>query len=139
MLAPLVHEPTRCAVTAERALLRRLEGGCQIPIGALGTVDGDTLQLQAVIGSLDGTKIVRGSRGGSFSAAEELGIGLAEERVNITLKLGFRSRIESAGYGRLADIPALGFFFPFFLISIFGVFPTLLWPRVAVEAAVAVR
>src|SRR5690606_25819790 len=54
-LAPLDHPPTRAAVTAERMLLRTLEGGCQIPIGALATVHGEELHLHAFVATLSGT------------------------------------------------------------------------------------
>jgi hydroxymethylbilane synthase len=66
-------------VTAERSLLRHLEGGCQIPIGAYGQVQGNELRLDAVIGSLDGKRMVKGSRSGSQADAERIGIELAEE------------------------------------------------------------
>jgi hydroxymethylbilane synthase len=68
---------TRCATDAERALLRELEGGCQIPIGALGTVRGDVLRLCAVVGSLDGTRMVRGELSGQAANARQLGRELA--------------------------------------------------------------
>lgn len=50
----LHHEATAAGVLAERALLRELEGGCQIPIGAYGRLEKDTLVLDAVVGSVDG-------------------------------------------------------------------------------------
>ena len=59
ILAPLDHFPTRLAVIAERALLRRLEGGCQIPIGALGTLDREILTLRGLVADLEGRCIVR--------------------------------------------------------------------------------
>jgi hydroxymethylbilane synthase len=79
MLRPLYHRPTVMAVTAERALLRYLEGGCQIPIGAYGQIIGNEIQLDAVIGSLDGRKIVRGKKIGIITQAEQIGIDLAKE------------------------------------------------------------
>ncbi len=61
ILAALDHPTTRIAVTAERALLAALEGGCQVPIGAaLVSVDG-THTLHGVVASVDGTKVVRGA------------------------------------------------------------------------------
>jgi hydroxymethylbilane synthase len=56
--APLDDASTRCAVTAERAMLAALEGGCQVPIGAV-VVDG---WLHGMIASVDGTQVLRGSR-----------------------------------------------------------------------------
>jgi hydroxymethylbilane synthase len=79
ILHSLHHQPTADAVTAERALLRELEGGCQVPIGALGTIHGRELQLEAVIGNLDGTKLIRGKKIGGTSDAETIGIELAQE------------------------------------------------------------
>jgi len=79
VIRTLHHIPTATAVTAERALLRHLEGGCQIPIGAYGQINGDELQLDAIIGSLDGRHIVRGTKAGNQNDAERIGIELAEE------------------------------------------------------------
>jgi hydroxymethylbilane synthase len=85
-LRPLDHGPTRAATTAERTFLARLEGGCQIPIGALGTLveQGDAatagdLRLRGLVASLDGTTVVRGERAGAAAAAVEIGEALAEE------------------------------------------------------------
>ena len=57
-LRPLDHAATRLAVTAERALLRRIEGGCQVPLGALADVAGSTLHLSAGVCALDGTRSI---------------------------------------------------------------------------------
>ena len=72
-VSKLNHDATACCARAERALLRRLEGGCQIPIGAFARVDGeegDRIMLDAVVGSLDGRKMVRGSMRGASSEGE---------------------------------------------------------------------
>jgi len=50
---------TNVAVTAERSLLATLEGGCQVPIGAHARLDGDVLQLMAVVASPDGARVMR--------------------------------------------------------------------------------
>ena len=74
--------PTRLAVTAERAVLRRLEAGCSAPIGALATVIDGVLGLQAVVCSLDGTKLLRLARSGrelTVEGADALGVALAED------------------------------------------------------------
>jgi hydroxymethylbilane synthase len=82
-IEPLMHRPTWQAVRAERALLRRLEGGCQIPIGAYarmgaeGGLDG-YLVLDAMVGSLDGSHTVKGRAFGSPEMADDLGRSLAE-------------------------------------------------------------
>ena len=61
VLARLDHPATRTAVTAERALLAALEGGCQVPIGAAMLTTSGGVELHGVIASLDGTHVVRGS------------------------------------------------------------------------------
>lgn len=66
------------AVTAERSLLRRLEGGCQVPIGAISTVENSELQIEAQITSLNGAMAVRDRLSGDRDDAERLGIELAE-------------------------------------------------------------
>jgi len=92
-LRELDHMPTRQAATAERALLRRLEGGCQVPIGTFARIEpdgngGEQLFLKAIVGSLDGRRVVRGKVHGSPGEAETLGRRLAE-----TLLLGGADRI----------------------------------------------
>lgn len=82
MLMPLNHLPTQQATSGERALLRRLEGGCQIPIGTYGRITNGAFLLDAIVGSLDGSTIVRGSIKGSPSESESLGRQLAEELVS---------------------------------------------------------
>jgi hydroxymethylbilane synthase len=79
ILRPLHHLSTAQAIMAERAFLRYLEGGCQIPIGAYGQITGNELQLEAVIGSLNGKQMVRGKKVGTISDAEQLGVDLAKE------------------------------------------------------------
>jgi hydroxymethylbilane synthase len=82
LLRPLDHAATRAATTAERAFLSRLEGGCQIPIGALGDIDGDRLRLRGLVGSLDGATIIRGEADGLAAAAVELGHALARRLID---------------------------------------------------------
>ncbi len=73
------HPATSYAVRAERALLWRCEGGCQVPIAAHGTVTGNELQLTGFIASVDGKRSVKGSISGPASDCEKLGINLAEK------------------------------------------------------------
>ncbi len=73
------HQPTRAAVDAERALLRRLEGGCRVPVGALARIEGDRLSLTAMLAALDGSHVIRGTRSGSVDDASAVGTDLAEE------------------------------------------------------------
>ncbi len=70
---------TRAAVTAERAVLAALGGGCQVPVGAHAAPADGALELQAVVLSPDGARVVRARRRGPMMAAEELGRALGEE------------------------------------------------------------
>ncbi|RZM81097.1 hydroxymethylbilane synthase [Pseudoalteromonas rubra] len=77
-LAPLEHSETRMRVLAERAMNRRLEGGCQVPIGAYAEIAGEQLTLRGLVGAVDGSQILRGEQSGPVTDAEQLGIRLAE-------------------------------------------------------------
>jgi len=69
-----LHDPDSAAcTTAERALLRALEGGCQVPIGALGGVEGGRLVLHGLVAALDGGRIVRVEESGPPEEAEAIG------------------------------------------------------------------
>lgn len=74
----LDHSETRTAVTAERALLRALGGGCQVPIGAHATIQAGRLQLAAVVCTPDGRRLIRQSISGDVGEAEALGSRLGE-------------------------------------------------------------
>jgi len=82
----LEHGPTRVAVTAERALLERLEGGCQTPIAAYATMTGESeamnadaqLSLNAVVASVNGSRLIRDTIQGPVAEAQTLGVQLAE-------------------------------------------------------------
>jgi hydroxymethylbilane synthase len=78
LLAPLNDAATRAAVLAERAMLRGLGGGCQVPVGAATAVAGDRLTLRGVVIDVDGKRRVEASLTGAAGAAEELGQRLAE-------------------------------------------------------------
>ena len=78
-LAPLDHAETRQRVEAERGLLRRLEGGCQVPIAAHATTQDGRVTLRALVASLDGTRVIRGERNGSGAEARALGEALGDE------------------------------------------------------------
>ena len=90
LLRPLDDEPTRIAVLAERALLRRLEGGCQVPIGGFATLDdaGATLRLSGLLGTPDGSHVVRVTRSAPVARAERLGVEVADE---LSAKFTFKS------------------------------------------------
>jgi hydroxymethylbilane synthase len=74
------HIETELATRSERALLRRLEGGCQVPIGAFAVVNDGKIKISAMISNFDGTFFVRDSIEGFVSNdVEELGFELAEK------------------------------------------------------------
>ena len=70
---------TAFAVRAERGFLKRLEGGCQVPIASYGRTEGDGIFLKGMVGRPDGSEIIRGSARGSTFDPEALGVGLAEQ------------------------------------------------------------
>lgn len=78
MVAALDHAATRVAISAERAFLRRLEGGCQVPIAGHATVDGATVRLAGLVADVDGSALIRHSLAGPARSAARLGIELAE-------------------------------------------------------------
>jgi hydroxymethylbilane synthase len=104
LIAPLNHPETAVCVKAERAFLKKLEGGCQVPIAAHArisygslpeTQDGDLLLLDGLVGNLTGDRIIKGSAEGKRIDAEKLGTALAEE----VLAKGAREILDQL-YGR---------------------------------------
>ena len=81
LLAPLHDPDTAACVLSERALNRHLQGGCQVPIACFAELDdqGNTLGLRGLVGSIDGTTILRAKIEGPRENAEALGIELAEQ------------------------------------------------------------
>ncbi len=73
----LNHEPTERAILAERAMLRALEGGCRVPVGALGASEDAVVRLRGVVASPDGALVYRGEAVGE--EPEEVGGRLARE------------------------------------------------------------
>ncbi len=78
LVAALEDPATRTAVTAERALLERLGGGCQVPIAGHATLEGDEVVLDALVASPDGRRLVRDSARGDRAQAQRVGVSLAE-------------------------------------------------------------
>jgi len=85
-LAFLDHPPSRIAVTAERAFLARLQGGCVVPVAALGRVQGESLTLEALISDLEGLRCLRDRLSGRLDEAQAMGTELA----NLLLDRGGR-------------------------------------------------
>jgi len=77
--AALDNAATHAAVTAERAVLAALGGGCQVPIGAHATVTGGRLRIRAVVASPDGAEVVRGESEGPSAEAARIGADLGAE------------------------------------------------------------
>ena len=79
LMAFLNHLPTRQSVTAERAFLKGLGGGCRAAIAALGTVNGATLKLEGMVADAESKKVLSAREEGSATTAEEIGTRLAEK------------------------------------------------------------
>lgn len=83
LIAPLNHYETSICVRAERAFLKRLEGGCQVPIAAYARIisheANSKLIMDGLVGSISGDKIIKGHIEGKPEEAENLGIKLAED------------------------------------------------------------
>ncbi len=79
LIAPLHHETTAVVVGAERAMNKRLNGGCQVPIGGFAELNGDTLHLRGLVGRPDGKTMIRSEITTSSRHYEQAGIQVAEE------------------------------------------------------------
>jgi len=79
MLTALNDPKTSARVRTERAMNRRLEGGCQVPIAGYAELDHGVIVMHALVASPNGKEIIRGSISGYPEAAEELGVTLAED------------------------------------------------------------
>jgi hydroxymethylbilane synthase len=77
VIKALEHIPTAYRCRAERAFLRELEGGCQVPIGVNTVISGDTLNLKGLVASLDGTLLIKDEVSGPANEPEALGLKLA--------------------------------------------------------------
>lgn len=95
LLEPLHDLPTAYRVTAERAMNRRLEGGCQVPIGCYAELAGDELQLKGLVADPEGQEVIADEIRGPVTDAESLGITLAER-----LLAAGADRILSAVYAK---------------------------------------
>jgi hydroxymethylbilane synthase len=88
LIERLDHAASRRAVTAERAMLGTLGGGCQVPIGGYATVDGSIIHLRAIVASPDGSRILRAELSGSdpVQVGSELGQKLLDDGAREILK-----------------------------------------------------
>lgn len=81
LVSVLNHEPTRQATTAEQVFLRCLGGGCRTPIAAFGQINSGTLQLEGMVSTPDGGKLLRAKVEGSAELPEEVGSLLGEKLI----------------------------------------------------------
>ena len=79
LLKPLQHDTTAYRVTAERAMNRRLEGGCQVPIACYAEENNGELWLRGLVGSIDGKQMLTTEYRAPVAEAEALGIRAAED------------------------------------------------------------
>lgn len=79
LIGPLHHPHTALRVRAERALNARLHGGCQVPIAGHATLEGGRLHLRGLVGTPDGSRVLRAQAHGSSDDPEALGIAVAED------------------------------------------------------------
>jgi hydroxymethylbilane synthase len=79
LIEPLNDPSTSLCVKAERAFLRRLEGGCQVPIAAHARLENSSLMVDGLVGSISGDRIIKGHIEGKPEQAEQLGVLLAED------------------------------------------------------------
>ncbi len=82
LLSGLNHAPSQTAVRVERALLHRLQGGCQAPIAAHATLAGTKVILEGLVASVDGKELIRDRAEGSLQDPESIGIQLAEQLID---------------------------------------------------------
>ena len=83
LVSTLDDYKTRVAVLAERAFLHRLEGGCQVPIGAYGELIGDEIHLTGLVAELDGSRAIKDMVKGPAKDHKKLGITLAERLLSM--------------------------------------------------------
>lgn len=83
ILSFLNHGPTALCVRAERAFLKKLEGGCQVPLAALASLDGQHLHLEGMVAELDGSRIIRDKMKGDRERPEEIGVALAGRMLDV--------------------------------------------------------
>lgn len=79
LVTSLDHASTRAVVAGERAFLKRLEGGCQVPIAGHGRISEKQFALTGLVAEVDGTRVIKGEKSGPLDSAEAIGIELAEE------------------------------------------------------------
>lgn len=79
LLAPLADVQTTACVLAERAMNNHLQGGCQVPIGGYAVLQDNQIYLRALVGALDGSKIIRAEGKSAVENAEVLGVQVGQQ------------------------------------------------------------
>ncbi len=103
-VAGTLNDPsTETGITGERAFLHELEGGCQVPMGAYGRIENGVFVLEAMIGTVDGKKIVRGRIHGTPEQAEHVSQRLAQT----LLYSGGEDILDRARSGMKLEVPAV--------------------------------
>ena len=82
LIKVLSHEATSKACLAERAFLRELEGGCQVPIGVNSSIKNDHVSLTGMVASIDGKNLIKDISQGPIDKPEQVGIDLAKKLIN---------------------------------------------------------
>jgi len=96
LISPISHLHTMLETMAERAFLRELEGGCQVPIASLARIKGDMLFIEGLVASMDGQRVIKESLIGDLNLAIEIGTSLAH------------SLLDKGAHSILAEIRQLG-------------------------------
>ena len=96
VLARLDHAETRNAIIAERALLKAVQGGCQVPLGAWARMERDQMVMEACVCSVDGTQCIRQRA----TASPEEAAALGERMANLLLEAGAQAILEEVGRAR---------------------------------------
>lgn len=79
LIEPLRHRDTDICVRSERSFLRKLEGGCQVPIAAYATLENGLLRIRGLVGDLEGKRLIKGEIEGPVTRFRDLGVALAED------------------------------------------------------------
>ncbi|MDX9714126.1 MAG: hydroxymethylbilane synthase [Dissulfurispiraceae bacterium] len=86
LIRPLDHFETSVCVRAERSLLKKLEGGCQVPIAGHAKFENNKVRIEGLVGSVDGSRIIKTTTEGLPEDAEALGINIANELLSMGAK-----------------------------------------------------
>jgi hydroxymethylbilane synthase len=83
LVSILDHVETHRVVAAERAFLKKLEGGCQVPVAAHGGIKDSKLNLSGMVAELDGSAVIKRQASGPVSEPERIGVELAQNLIDM--------------------------------------------------------